>query len=184
MVARLNIAAGDTSTNAAVNAFIGLSSAEQQLIYLMDRAVAAQLAFNTTEPPPETLINRVAVVPGQAGMAAQLSAPLANDAPTGLLWDGCLTIGVSETPIAAAGGNVITDPSLSTLLAIPTLTGQIVYLAALIETEESDYNQVTPEATENRIQLSPNFDQRVVGVSAIFPLAGSGNAALVGALPY
>lgn len=184
MVAKLVLGAGGTSTNADVNAFLALTTAEQQLIYLCDRAVAAQLAYNTTDPAPDPLINRVAVVPSANGMAAQMNAPLADDAVTGLLWDGCVTLGVGETPLEGEAGDSFTDPAMSDLMTIATLPGQIVYLAALIDSSESGYNTANPETPENRIQVAPNFDQKAIAVSALFPLAGSGNAALVGALPY
>lgn len=184
MVAKLILGAGGTSTNVDVNAFFGLTTAEQQFIFLCDRAVAAQLAYNTVEPAPDPLINRVAVVPSANGMGAQINAPLADSAVTGLLWEGCLPLGAGELPLEGEAGDSFTDPAMAELMTLTTLTGQIVYVAARIEAAESAYNTVNPDEPENRIQIAPNYDQKAVGVSVLFPLAGTGNATLVGALAY
>lgn len=184
MVAKLSISGADVSTDATVNTFAALLTAEQQLVYLCDRAVAAQRAYNTTDPAPDPLINRVAVVPGASGMAAQLNARLVDNAATMLLWNACQPLGVGETPITAGAGDAFANAQLDALLDIPTLAGQIVYLAAIIESAESAYNTANPNTPINRMQLTPNYDQKAVAVAGLFPLTGSGNASLVGALPY
>jgi hypothetical protein len=183
MVARLAIEAGDTVTNADLNAFLALATAEQQLIYTMDRAVAAQTAYNTTDPAPDPLINRVAVVPNASGIAAQLSSSIAANAPVLAIHEATTTFGAGETALQTEAGDTVTNAELTEFLGL-TLAGQVVYLAAKIQGEESAYNTANPDTPQNVVTVSPNYDQNTVGVSVLLPLVGSGNAGLVGALPF
>jgi len=183
MVARLQTEAGDTVTNAQVTEFLALATAEQQLIYVFDQAVAAQAAYNTTDPAPDPLVNRVGVVPGATGMGAQIRAGLSETAPTELLYEATTDIGVGESALAIEAGDTVTNADLNTFLAL-TLAGQIVYLATKIQAAESAYNTANPETPVNVVSVTPNYDQNSVAVSALLPLAGSGNASLVGALAF
>lgn len=183
MVTRLQTEAGDTVTNAQVTEFLALATAEQQLIYVFDQAVAAQASYNTTDPAPDPLVNRVAVQPGASGMAAQIRANLTETAPSELLYEATLDIGVGESALAIEAGDTVTNAELNTFLGL-TLAGQIVFLAAKIQAEESAYNTANPDDPVNVISVTPNYDQNSVAVSALLPLAGSGNASLVGALAF
>lgn len=183
MVARLTTAGGDTVTNADLNAFLALATAEQQLIFALDRAVAAQVAFNTSDPAPDPLINRVAVVPSANGIGAQLSSSITADAPTRPIYEAATTFGAGESPLAIEPGDTVTDTTLNEFLSL-TLAGQIVFLAATVQSAESAYNTANPTTPRNVVTVSPNFDQNTVGVSVLLPLAGTGNASLVGALPF
>lgn len=172
------ITGGAPSGDAATLA--GLATAEAQLIWLCERALDAQVAFNTTDPAPATPINRVAAQLTANGVAAQMTCNLADDAIIGPVWNGCLTIGAGELPVPAEG-----TPSgdLAELLGLTTLTAQIVYVAAQIQAAENAYVTANPEETINAITLNLNYDSKLVGMSAILPLQGADLASLVG-LPY
>jgi hypothetical protein len=183
MVQRLQIEAGDNVTNATVNDFLALATAEQQLIFVFDQVVAAQQTYNDTDPVPDPQLNRVAVQPSASGIGAQMRADLTETAPTSLIYDATTTIGAGETAIAIEAGDTVTNADMNTFLGL-TLAGQVVFLASLIQSAESAYNTANPETPANVISITPNYDLNSVAVSALFPLAGSGNAGLVGALAF
>lgn len=184
MVAKLIPGAGSTVTDADLVDFLALASAEQQLVFLLSQLQEAQTAFNTTDPLPLALINRVAIVPNSEIIAGQMTCPISNSAPLGALWEACQSIGASETPLQPAGGDTVTDAGLQDLLDITTLTGQIVYMSSVIEAAEMAYNEANPEAPENAVSVGSNYDQRQAAVSLVFPLSGGGLASLVGGLAY
>jgi hypothetical protein len=132
MVSRIAAEAGDTVTNAELSAFLSLATREQQLIYVMDRGVAAQVAYNTTDPAPDPLINKVAVVPSSSGMAAQMAAKLLPNAPTMTPYAATTDFGVGETPLALDPGDSVTNAELNAFLGL-TLAGQVVFLASGIQ---------------------------------------------------
>ncbi|HEY9762799.1 MAG TPA: hypothetical protein V6D07_09745 [Trichocoleus sp.] len=184
MVAKLVTAAGDAVADPTLTAFLAVPSAEAQLVFVAERLQTAQKTYNSTEPAPDPLINRVAAIPQSAGIAIQAAIPLAPGALSQIIYNAVTAIGVGATKIAAAGGDVVTDATLTTFLGLASLEAQLVFLAARIQNAEQTYNTANPETPQNVITVSPNYDANQVGISALFPLAPAGLSSMVGALPY
>jgi hypothetical protein len=184
MVAKINKAAGDVVASDALSDFLALPSGEAQLVFLGDLLQQAQAAFNSTNPPPPELINRIAVLPQAEGIVLQANFPLADNAPNVAVASAVLPIGVGGTKLAASPDDDVTDPILTELLALPNLEAQIIWMSGRIQSSESVYNTANPNNSQNAITMVPNYDLRAVGLSALFPLNSGGLAALVGALPY
>lgn len=160
--------------------FAGLASREAQLVWVAERATAAQFAYNNSDPAPTTTINRVAAQLTSSGVAVQASANLADNAISLALWEGVQALVEFDDAVASEGAP---SGDLAEFAALDNIFAQLVYVASGIQSAENAYITANPTETINAITVAPNFDTKLVAVSAILPIDATSLADLV-ALPY
>jgi len=180
MAAPLAIEAGDVVTNADLNDFLGYPSFEQQVVFAFERLRLAQSAYNTTDPPPDPLINRVGLAPGEAAVTGQMTCLLSANAATVPVWEAVQDIGVGATPFVAEAGDTVTNDDVNNFLAIPTLEGQIAWLTAQLEAREQAQADIDPANAISRVRVLINYDSRTAGFIVALPYSGATIADSVG----
>lgn len=180
------IGGSNTSVNDDLAAFLALTTLEAQAVFLCEYAQAQQAVHNSDEANIANQIAKVGVAAGSASDGSVIGAgsisnvSLSATAATGLVWNGFEAFGFdTESPLVADAGDTITDPGLTTLLAIPTLPGQIAYVAAQLEALETAAKVLDPDLV-TRVRLAVDFDLRLGGVDLAMPVGSGVVSSLVG----
>lgn len=173
---------GGTSGDANLSAILAETTLEKQLVAMTSYAQQQQTAYNELETTTNA-INLVAVQPTSTQVQLNVKGAVDDTAISQPFWDAAVVANVTALPPLGAGGET---GDAATIAAIPSLEGQIAYVAAQLHLQEAAYNAAQPDATTqvNHVQVSVDYDTNLFDVKAAFDQSTAGLVSLVEAVPY